>query len=162
MQNWRIILDLGISKLKLRRVKWLSKLSVSQWQSCNWEPVPTPKPIFSLTHTLTDMEAWSDCLQQTHWILIFGAHFFELGSFPGGSHGKRVCLQRGRPRFNPWVGKIPWKRKWQPTPVLLPGKSHEWRCLIGFSSWGHKESELTEHLHFHFLSFFELTVLSLN
>ena len=37
---------------------------------------------------------------------------------------KRICLQCGRPRFNPWVGKIPWRRKWQPTPVLLPGKSH--------------------------------------
>ena len=35
-----------------------------------------------------------------------------------------ICLQCGRPGFNPWVGKIHWRRKWQPTPVLLPGKSH--------------------------------------
>ena len=62
-----------------------------------------------------------------------------LGSFPGGSNGKTVCLQCWRPRFNPWVGKIPWRRKRQPTPVLLPGKFHGWRNLIGYSSWGCKE-----------------------
>ena len=42
---------------------------------------------------------------------------------PGGSDGS-ICLQRGRPRFHPWVRKIPWRRKWQPTPILLPGKSY--------------------------------------
>ena len=50
----------------------------------------------------------------------------------------------GRPGFNPLVGKIPWRRKWQPTPVLLPGKSHGQRSLVGYSSWGHKESDMTE------------------
>ena len=40
-----------------------------------------------------------------------------------------VCLQCGRPRSNPWIGKIPWKRKWQPTPVLLPGKSHQLQSM---------------------------------
>ena len=42
--------------------------------------------------------------------------------FPGGSVGKNICLECGRPGFNPWVGKMPWRRKWQPTPVFLPGK----------------------------------------
>ena len=37
--------------------------------------------------------------------------------------------------FDPWVGKIPWRRKWQSTPVLLPGKSHEQRSLVGYSLW---------------------------
>ena len=41
-------------------------------------------------------------------------------------------------------------RQWQPTPVLLPGKSHGWRSLVGCSRWGHKESDMTEWLHFHF------------
>ena len=53
-------------------------------------------------------------------------------------------------KFNPWVGTIPWRRKWQPTPVLLPGKSHGWRSLVGYSPWGCKESDMTEQLHFHF------------
>ena len=50
--------------------------------------------------------------------------------------------------FYPWVGKIAWRRKWQPTPVLLPGKSHEWRNLVGHSPWGNKELDTTEQLHF--------------
>ena len=43
-----------------------------------------------------------------------------------------------------------WRRQWHPTPVLLPGKSHGWRSLVGCSPWGHKESDTTERLHFHF------------
>ena len=42
------------------------------------------------------------------------------------------------------------RRQWQPTPVLLPGKSHGWRSLVGCSPWGHEESDTTEWLHFHF------------
>ena len=42
------------------------------------------------------------------------------------------------------------RRQWQPTPVLLPGKSHGWRGLVGYSPWGHEESDTTEQLHFHF------------
>ena len=60
-----------------------------------------------------------------------------------------VYLQGGRPRFNPWVGKIPCRRKWQPTLVLLPGQSHGWRGLVGYSPWGHKELDTTEQLQFH-------------
>ena len=41
-------------------------------------------------------------------------------------------------QVNPWVGKISWKKKWQPTPGFLPGKSHGWRSLAGYSPWGHK------------------------
>jgi len=43
-----------------------------------------------------------------------------------------------------WVGKMPWRRKWQPTPVFLPGKSHGWRSLAAYRSWGRKESDMTE------------------
>ena len=48
------------------------------------------------------------------------------------------------------VWKIPWRRRWQPTPVLLPGKSHGQRSLVGYSLWGLKESDTTEQLHFFF------------
>ena len=68
----------------------------------------------------------------------------------GGLDGKSICIHCGRPRFNSWIGKIPWRRKWQPTPVLLPGKSHAWRSLVGYSPWGCKELDTTERLHFHF------------
>ena len=43
-----------------------------------------------------------------------------------------------------------WRRQWHPTPVLLPGKSHGWRSLVGCSPWCHEESDTTERLHFHF------------
>ena len=43
-----------------------------------------------------------------------------------------------------------WRKQWQPTPVLLPGKSHGQRCLVGCSPWGRKEVDTTEQLHFHF------------
>ena len=43
-----------------------------------------------------------------------------------------------------------WRRQWQPTPVLLPGKSHGWRSLVGCSPWGRWESDTTERVHFHF------------
>ena len=47
---------------------------------------------------------------------------------------KAFACKCWRHRFDPWVGKIPWRRKWQPTPVLLPGKSHGERSLAGYSS----------------------------
>ena len=48
----------------------------------------------------------------------------------------RICLPSRRPEFDPWVRKIPWRRKWQPTPVFLPGKSHGQRSLEGYSPLG--------------------------
>ena len=50
--------------------------------------------------------------------------------------GKESVCQCRRPRFNPWVRKIPWRRKWQPISVFLPGKSHGQRGLVGYSPWG--------------------------
>ena len=69
--------------------------------------------------------------------------------FPGGSDGTESACGRfscGRPEFNPWVGKILWRREWQPPPVFLPGESHEQRISVGCSSWGHKELDTTERL----------------
>ena len=57
--------------------------------------------------------------------------------------------------FDPWVRKIPWRGKWLPTPVFLHGEYHGQRSLRGYSSWGCKESDMTEQqaLHFKFLWF---------
>ena len=51
----------------------------------------------------------------------------------------------GRHRFSRWMGKIPWRREWQPTLVFLPGKSHGQRSLASYSLWCHTESDTTEH-----------------
>ena len=55
--------------------------------------------------------------------------------------------QYRRHGFDLWVGKIPWRRKWQPTLVFLPRKSDGQRSLAGYSSNGCKELEITEHEH---------------
>ena len=59
------------------------------------------------------------------------------------------CRRRKRHRFNPWVRKMPWRRKWQPTPALLPGKFHRDRSFVGYKLWGYKESDTTECAHAH-------------
>ena len=57
------------------------------------------------------------------------------------------CRSLRRHRFNPWVGKIPWSRKWQPAPVFLPGKFHGQRMLAGYVPWSCKELDRTERLN---------------
>ena len=62
-----------------------------------------------------------------------------------------LCFQ-GKP-FNITIIQVyapTWRRQWHPTPVLLPGKSHGWRSLVGCSPWGRYQSDMTERLHFHF------------
>ena len=69
-----------------------------------------------------------------------------LLGFPGGTSVKDPtcqCKRYKRCRFDPWVGKIPWQRAWQPTPVFLPGEFHGQRSLVGYSPWGHKEPDLS-------------------
>ena len=72
--------------------------------------------------------------------------FLTHGSNPGLQHsrqmlkplshqGSPICWKCGIHEFTPWVGKILWRRKWQTTPVFLPGKSHGQRSLMGYSPW---------------------------
>ena len=77
--------------------------------------------------------------------------FFRVSNvtkgFPGGSVVKNLPGQCRRCGFNPWIGKILWRRKWQPTPVFLPGESHGQRSLAGCSPWGCKELDMTYRLN---------------
>ena len=66
--------------------------------------------------------------------------------FLGGSVVKNLLAHYRRHRLGPWVKKIPCRREWLPTPVLLPGKSHGQRSQEGYSPWGHKEQDMTEQL----------------
>ena len=61
------------------------------------------------------------------------------------SLGQEDLLEKGIATHS----SILWRRQWQPTPVLLPGKSHGWRSLVDYSPWDCKESDTTERLHFH-------------
>ena len=61
------------------------------------------------------------------------------------------CKRRSRCRFKSWLRKILWRRKWQPTPVFLPGKFHGQMSLAGYGPKAQKESDTTEHTHMHLL-----------
>ena len=135
-----------------------------------WEPVlvwhgaPCPKPPFprgSLSEHLS------------LFLLLFMEHPRALGGsssewslpavfvggFPGGSVSRESTCQSScqcrRCRFDLWVGKIPWRRVWQPTPIFLPGKFHGQKNLGGYSPWGHKELDMTELACTHMLSLWE-------
>ena len=58
---------------------------------------------------------------------------------------KEYACQCRRCRFDPWVKQIPWRKKWQPTPVFLPEKSLGQRILVDYSPWSCKKSDTTEH-----------------
>ena len=131
------------------------------------DPMDCSMPDFIVHHQLpeltqTHVHLVGDVIQLSHPLLSPSSLTFNLSQnqglfklvssshkdFPGASDCKSICLQCGRPGFDLWVGKIPCRRKWQSTPELLPGKSHGQRSLVGYSPWGHKESDTTEQLHF--------------
>ena len=86
------------------------------------------------------------------WFILEGYWSLQyITMLPWWLSGKESACQCRTHRFNPWVGKISWRRKWQPTPVFLPGKSHGWWNLAGYSPWSCKELDMTEQLHFHSL-----------
>ena len=64
-----------------------------------------------------------------------------IGVFLGGASGEESTCQCRRHGFDPWVRKIPWSRKWQPTLIFLPGKSHGQWSLAGYSPLGHREMD---------------------
>ena len=73
--------------------------------------------------------------------------YVYIWGFPGGASGKEAtcqCRRHKRCGFNPWVETIPWRGAWQPTPVFLPGESHEQKSLTSYNPWGHTESDMTE------------------
>ena len=123
--------------------KFISKLAILfHWSVC---PMYTSTMPFWL-RWLCNM-FWN----QGFWVfqLCFSfSNFFGYLGFPRWLSGKEsACQYRShrRCRFIPWVGKIPWRRKWQPTPVFLPGQSHGQRNLASYSPQGRKESDMTEH-----------------
>ena len=79
--------------------------------------------------------------------LCKGMLYIHLG-FPGGSDGKASAYNAGDQGLIPGLGRFPWRRKWQPTPVPLPGKFHGLRSLVGYSPWCRRELDMTERLHF--------------
>ena len=77
--------------------------------------------------------------------LYYNIHYVGFRTSPVIQMVKKLHAIR-RPGFDPQIGKIPWRRKWQFTPVFLPGEFHGWRSLAGHSPWGRKELDTTEPL----------------
>ena len=74
--------------------------------------------------------------------------------FPSGASGKELayqCRRHNRCRFNPWIGRIPWRRAYHPTPVFLPGESQGQRSLVAYSPWGRGVGHGMESAHTHVL-----------
>ena len=95
------------------------------------------------------------CLRQNH--LAYKKKGYH--SIPWWLRRWKICLQCRRPRFDPWVRKIPWRKKWQATPVFFLGEFHGQRSLVGYSPRGCKESDTTKQLtHIIQLSFCDLTL----
>ena len=67
-------------------------------------------------------------------------HYYIIGTFLVAEMVRNLPAMQ-ETRFDPWVRKIPWRKEWQPTPVFLPGESHGQMSLVGYSPWGHKESD---------------------
>ena len=84
-------------------------------------------------------------------VCVYALHLQgHLKTVPGGTVGKEPTCQyemHKRRGFDHWVQKILWRRKWHPTPRFLPGKSHGQRSLVGYSSRGRKELNMTKHTH---------------
>ena len=82
--------------------------------------------------------------------LVCGLPTRHVGSLGGSvvKKKKKICLQCRRPGFDPQIMRIPWegRRKWQPTPVFLPGELYGQRSLVGYSPWSHKGLGMTEQL----------------
>ena len=119
-------------KLWASLVAQLVKNPPAMWEtwvrSLSWRRERLPTPVF-----------WPG---EFHGLCI--VHGVELQRV--GQDWATFTIQHG---FDPWVGKIPWRREWLPIPVFLPGKSHGQRSLAG-NPWGPKESDMTEQFHFHF------------
>ena len=92
------------------------------------------------------LEDWGKPQQAHIWLPYCEVFFVLSGGLPGTQMVKRLPVMR-EPGFNLWVRKIPCRRKWQPTPKLLPGKFHGWRSLVGYRPWDRKELDTTEQLH---------------
>ena len=100
---------------------------------------------------------WNVLMQSLLKVFAILGHWFQLQQWNAGKVDGRISwkwLPGFEQRFNlaqctqGSIAKIPWSRKWEPTPVFLPGKSHGQRSLVDYSPWGRKESNTSEWLHF--------------
>ena len=136
-KNWLIWKDPDAGKAW----RWEEKGTTRRWDG--WMASPTQwtwvwvnsreawsAAVYGVTKSRTWLSGWIE-LNWTHIII----------GLPWSFSGKKSTCQCRRHGFKPWVRKIPWRRKWQPTPVFLARESHGKISLVGYSPWGHKKSQ---------------------
>ena len=83
---------------------------------------------------------WLQLLMTVTYFMYWFGRNYSISPLPWWLHDKESACRCRRHSFHPWVRKIPWRWKWQPTPVFWPGESHGWRSLADYSPLGHRES----------------------
>ena len=92
---------------------------------------------------------WEPCVriwERSLKEIVSCRQYFGVPRWLSGKASAHQCRKCRRCRFDPWIRKIPWRSKWQPTPVFLPGESDGYRSLVGYSLWAGKESDMTQWL----------------
>ena len=140
----------GLQSMGSRRVghDWVTSLSLSCTGEGNGNPLQC-----SCLENPRDGGAWwatvSGVAQSRTWLKRLSSSSSRvLQGFPGGANGSKEpvckCRRHRRLRFDPWVGKIPWRKAWQPSPIFLPGETHGQLSVAGYGAQGHKELDKTE------------------
>ena len=120
---------------------WTCAFVLLVWTSSAESPWGSFYPSWALVFTTLKCRSWYSHIHR-FVLRISLDQFSKEEGFPSDSLVKNPQANAGR-GFHPWMEKIP-RRKWQPTPVFLPGKSHGQSSLAGYSPWGRKGSDLTE------------------
>ena len=120
-------------------IKNVPAMQVSWVQSLGWEDSPGkgsgyPLQYFCLENSMHRGVCWLQSMESQGVRDDWNSDSFIW--LPWWLRWQRICLQCWRPGFNPWVGKIPWRREWQSTPVFLPGEFHGQGSLDGYHPWG--------------------------
>ena len=136
-----------MGEIRVRSLGWeepLEKEMATHSSTTAWKILWTEEP--GRLQSMGSQRLGHDWATSLHFTSL---HFaLRMGLLGGASDKEPACQCRRHKRlgFYPWMGKIPWRRAWQPTPGFLPGESHWQRSLVGYSPWNHTESDTTEWL----------------
>ena len=139
----------GEASLVAQSVKNLPAVQETRVRSLSWED-PLEKEMATYSSILAWKISWTEesgglqSMGSQSWARLSNKHL--TSGWGSGKEPACRCRRHRRRRFSPWVRKIPWRRKWQPTPAFLPGESHGQRSLVGYSPQGRRESDTTKGL----------------
>ena len=142
--------------LKLRKIKGRRRTGQQRMRWLDGITNSMDMSLSKLWELVMDREAWRASVHRvaksqtrlSDWTTTTIIHM-GLPRWCSDTEPAYQCRRLRRHRLDPWVGKTPWRKKWQPTPLFLPEKFHRQRSLMGYSPWGCKEPDTTEQLSMH-------------